>query len=51
MGALYRAAEDRRRELVLQERRSDCVDNLNFAVVAMDLELVSYYLKERGRLR
>ena len=31
VGALYKAAEERRRTLVLEERKSDCVDNLNFA--------------------
>jgi len=51
VGALYKAADARRQELVLEERRSDCIDNLKFAVISVDLELIKQYLKEAEELK
>lgn len=50
VGALYKAADDRRQELLLKERKSDCIDNLKFAVISVDLELIRQYLKEAEEL-
>lgn len=50
VGALYKAADERRQELLLKERKSDCIDNLKFAVISVDLELIRQYLKEAEEL-
>ncbi|CAJ1414533.1 unnamed protein product [Effrenium voratum] len=46
MGALYEAADVNRKNLIMKERKAECKDSLEFAIMSMDLELLRQHIKE-----
>lgn len=50
VGALYQAADAQRKELVLQERVTDCIESMNFAVISLDLDSIRHHVEESEEL-
>ncbi|OLP78831.1 hypothetical protein AK812_SmicGene40952 [Symbiodinium microadriaticum] len=49
-GAMYEAASVRRRELQAEERKVDCKQNLDLAVLTLDLNMMRQYIEEAKEL-